>query len=194
LKLFAALYVFLNGLWFASLTEAFSQSGLANDGRVEEIYIARSVLESEVKPTDFCAGQKIGFGKDVADRHYTFRSVSTRVTDGRIVDVNAGIVGRLHGCIGSTADPAALNFYAEGVLANVPFSGTGECRTAKRDYPEPGIGIYRCFLELRGLPKGYAGGQLTTNTLVSRNPIGDKSDPPGYTQSSIATIRLWKRR
>jgi len=27
-----------------------------------------------------------------------------------------------------------------------------------------------------------------------RKPIGDESDPPGYAQPSIATIRLWRRR
>lgn len=38
----------------------------------------------------------------------------------------------------------------------------------------------------------YVGGLLTTNTLTSRAAFGGDSDPPGYTQASIATIRLWK--
>ena len=97
-------------------------------------------------------------------------------------------------CFGSTSDPALRSFYAEGVLATVMFTGRGECRTAKEDYPEPGMRVVRCFLELRDLPSGYVGGHLTTNTMGSRNEPGEETDPPGYTQPSIATIRLWKRR
>jgi len=52
--------------------------------------------------------------------------------------------------------------------------------------------VFRCYLELRDLPTGYVGGQLTTNTVVSRQGIGESSDPPGYVQPSIATIRLWR--
>ena len=51
----------------------------------------------------------------------------------------------------------------------------------------------RCFLDLH-ISGGYIGGQLTTNTMRSRQLIGVITDPPGYTQNSIATIRLWKRR
>ncbi len=29
---------------------------------------------------------------------------------------------------------------------------------------------------------------------MSRQPIGAVSDPPGYVQPSIATMRLWKKR
>ena len=42
-------------------------------------------------------------------------------------------------------------------------------------------------------PVGYVGGQLTTNTVLSRSVVGLVSDPEGYTQPSIVTIRLWKR-
>ena len=90
--------------------------------------------------------------------------------------------------------PLTSNFYAEGALGDVSFTGRGECRTAKQDYPEPGVTVYRCFLELRDLPREYQGGQLTTNTVVSRQGIGELSDPPGYVQPSIATVRLWKKR
>ena len=111
-----------------------------------------------------------------------------------MINTNVNTIGSLHGCAGPTSDPTTLNFYAEGVLGNVPFTGTGDCRILKQGFPEPGITGARCFLELRDLPTGYAGGMLTTNTVVSRNLIGENSDPPGYTQPSIATVRLWKRR
>jgi hypothetical protein len=47
---------------------------------------------------------------------------------------------------------------------------------------------------LRGLLAPYVGGVLTTNTITSKAGFGGETDPPGYTQASIATIRLWKAR
>jgi hypothetical protein len=37
----------------------------------------------------------------------------------------------------------------------------------------------------------YVGGVLTTNAVTSQAAFGSEIDPPGYTQASIATIRLW---
>jgi hypothetical protein len=88
-----------------------------------------------------------------------------------------------------------VSFYGGGALGAVTFTGRGECRYVKQDYPEPGIAVLRCFLELSDLPKEYVGGLLTTNSITSsKNLLGEKTDPPGYTQSSIATVRLWRRR
>jgi hypothetical protein len=47
---------------------------------------------------------------------------------------------------------------------------------------------------LSNLPGDYIGGQLTTNSMTSRKPLGTDTDPIGFTQSSIATIRLWRKR
>ena len=76
----------------------------------------------------------------------------------------------------------------------MPLVGRGQCRTTKRDYPEAGITVMTCQLDLKGLPSEYVGGQLTTNTLGSRTLLGADTDPPGYTQPSIATVRLWRKR
>ena len=164
------------------------------DGRVEDIYIARSMRESRAAPSEFCGEAKTGLQGILVEDQYTFRSTTTRASDGMMIDANVETIGRLHACFGATPDPAVFSFYSEGVLGAVAFVGRGECRTVKRDYPEPGLAFQRCFLELGGLPDEYVGGQLTTNTIISRNVLGDKTDPPGYTQPSIATIRLWKRR
>lgn len=186
----------VGGLYSTSETEAFQSDRprRASDSRVEDIYIARSMRESRVTPTAFCAEGRIGFGGPTFEDQYTFRSTATRSSDGLMIDANVQTIGRFHACFGSTPDPKLLSFYAEGALGTVTFTGRGECRTAKEDYPEPGMTVYRCFLELRDLPGGYVGGQLTTNTMGSRNVLGEETDPPGYTQVSIATIRLWKRR
>jgi hypothetical protein len=76
----------------------------------------------------------------------------------------------------------------------VPLIGHGQCLTTKTAFPETGITVLTCHLDLTGLPSAYVGGQLTTNTVGSRATIGPDSDPPGYTQPSIATVRLWKKR
>ena len=166
----------------------------ASDRRVEDIYVARSKRVSRfAAATDFCAEARTGFPDAAFDDQYTFHSPAVRGSDGLVTDTNVATVGRLHGCLGSQSSPT-YGFYAEGALDAITFTGRGECREVKRDFPEPGMIVTRCFLDLRDLPDGYVGGQLTTNTIGSRQPLGDQTDPPGYTQNSIATIRLWKRR
>ena len=193
---FTGYVLILAGLWCMWPAKAFSgsPSDQVGDGRVEDIYVARSVRESRASPSEFCGEARTGSPSARSEDRYTFRSTATRGSDGLMIDAGVQTIGRLHACFGSTPDPALSSFYAEGVLGTVTFTGRGECRTAKRDYPESGMAVTRCFLELSGLPEGYVGGQLTTNTINSRNVLGDKTDPPGYTQASIATIRLWKRR
>jgi hypothetical protein len=161
--------------------------------RVEEIYIARSFRESREVPTEFCSKSRTGFDDAVSEDHFTFRSISINASDGKMIDNNVRTIGRLRACFGSTNDSKLQNFYAEGSLGAVTFTGKGECLANKADYPEAGITGIRCFLHLSDLPTEYVGGELTTNSIRSRNVLGGVSDPPGYTQPSIATIRLWKR-
>ena len=181
------------GFWIP-LASTFQQAGRVSSGGIEEsIYIARSLRTSRITPTAYCDQQRIGF-KGTFEDQYTFQSVATQPADGRVTNPNVNTVGRLHGCVGSS-DPAVLNFYAEGLLGAVSFKMAGSCRTATgADFPEPGITEYACLFVLRDLPEGYVVGTLTTNTIVSREAIGERSDPYGYVQPSIATIRLWKRR
>jgi hypothetical protein len=185
-------------LSFISTTGAADDSTKAlpksSDRRLEEIYIARSLRESRNTPTEWCSNARAGFENVTSEDHYTFRSIAVRPSDGRLVDDNVRKIGRLRACFGSTDNPQLQNFYAEGVLGGVGFTGRGECLASKADYPESGITRSRCFLHLDGLPTAYVGGELTTNSIRSRNVVGPLSDPPGYTQPSIATIRLWRRR
>jgi hypothetical protein len=162
--------------------------------RVEDIYIARSLRESTTTPTDFCAKSRTGFATATREDRFTFRSTTTRASDGLMVNTDVRVIGRIHACFGSTDDPALSHFYAEGTLGSVKFTGRGDCTYGKADYPEAGITGVRCYLALSDLPAQYIGGVLTTNTVLSRSVLGGTSDPPGYTQPSIATIRLWKRR
>jgi hypothetical protein len=161
--------------------------------QVEEVYIARSVLESSFAPTDFCAPARTGFHAHFEVR-FTFYSTATRPSDGRMVDANVKTIGSAHGCSARTPGQATFKFYLEMLLGNRTLKWIGDCSQTKSDFPEKGVGIVRCSFNLSDPLGPYVGGQLTTNSLTSRKSLGLESDPPGYTQTSIATIRLWKKR
>jgi hypothetical protein len=189
-----------NASWLLALVAIACTYGGAKRGQIvvaenalESIYVVRSWRESRVAPTDFCNAASTGFpGATVEDR-YTFRSVETQ-PGGLVRNANVGVVGRLHACFAVPTDSGPIAFYANGSLGEVTFTGRGECRTARSDFPEPGLVVQRCFLMLEGLSHGFIGGHLTANTVNSRQPLGGTTDPAGYSQSSIATVRLWRRR
>ncbi len=190
-------HVVLAVLTTASPTMARCQSPMppsTTSAEAEDIYVARAVRESRGAPTAFCDKGRIGFGGALFEDRFTLRSIQVRPADGLVVNADVQPIGTMHVCFGVTADSATLNFHAEGHLAAVAFIGKGECLTVKRDFPEPGITVMRCFLELGNLPAGYIGGQLTSNTVLSRVAVGGVSEPEGYTQPSIVTVRLWKHR
>jgi hypothetical protein len=162
---------------------------------LEEIYILRSIRERHEPSAGWCSSTKTGFGPFPADaeRFYSFWSVRLG-PDGRIFETKDRRVAELRGCFGATSEPARQNFYAEIKLGSLSLRGNGECLALKIDFPEAGLFPVRCQLVLSGLPAPYAGGLLTTNTITSRAAFGGDTDPPGYTQASIATIRLWKSK
>ncbi len=162
----------------------------------EDIYILRSIREQHQPADGWCAAARTGFEpfpKD-AERFYSFWSLRVRPEDGKVAETKAKRVAELRGCFGATGEPPRQNFYAEVTLGSLSFRGNGECLALKIDFPAAGLFPVRCQLVLSGLPAPYVGGLLTTNTVTSRAAFGDDTDPPGYTQASIATIRLWKTR
>ena len=136
--------------------------------QVEEIYVVRSVPEPPpAGPAGFCTREQTGFGGAAVDAQLTLRSTATQASEGRMVDPNVKTVGTIHTCLAPTQNPDIRNFYAEGVLGSTPFKGVGECFGRKTDFPEQGLRAFNCFLDLSGLPSGYVGGQLTTNSMLS---------------------------
>jgi hypothetical protein len=172
--------------------QAVATDRAVNSG-VEEIYIVRSLRQTNEVVTPACDAVKIGFENTNIDAQFLFRSIATRPSDGRLIDASIETVGNIHTCQGTTSDPNVGNFYGEGQLGGIAFRGSGTCQNITG--PEKGLRLSRCFLDLKGLPDEYTGGRLTTNTMNSPSKIlGETTDPPGYIQSSIATVRLWKRR
>jgi hypothetical protein len=162
----------------------------------EDIYVLRSVREERITKSDWCTPARAGFeqssGGFMVEDRYTMWAVAVRSSDGQIIDASANKAGELHVCFGSTTDRTVLNFFTEGRIAGLPLLGNGNCVAMPPDFPEKGITRVRCYLELRGLPAPYVGGLLTTNSVASKVGLGGVTDPPGYVQSSIATIRLWR--
>lgn len=171
-----------------------AQKALHSEKWVEEIYIARSIRDSRTPPTEACTQAKTGFGDLLYEDQYRFQSTAIRTSDGRMTDTSVKTIATGLGCYGKTADPATVKFYLELLLGRTTLTGIGECHRLKSDFPETGIHPLTCFLNLSDPTHQYAGGVLTTNTIFTRKPMGLETDPPGYTQPSIATIRLWKKR
>lgn len=175
---------------------AATQTTSAPIATLEEIYILRSIRERQETVTDWCASLRTGFEPFPVDaeRFFTFWSTRSRPEDGRIVDVKHKRVADLRACFGPTNERARQNFYAEIQLGALSFRGRGECLALAIHFPETGLFPVRCQLTLGGLPAPYVGGLLTTNTMTSGAPFGGDTEPSGYTQASIATLRLWRAR
>lgn len=162
----------------------------------EDIYILRSIREQHEPVAGWCSAARTGFepfAKD-AERFFSFWSLRLRPEDGKVVETKQARVAELRACLGATKERARQNFYAEISLGSMTFQGSGECLALKTDFPEAGLFPVRCQLVLSGLPSPYVGGLLTTNTITSQAAFGGDTNPPGYTQASIATIRLWQQR
>jgi hypothetical protein len=201
MRLSAALPLLAFGVLIGSCSSTVSSrsgeaaaAGKESGQGVEDIYVVRSVRQSRIPATKFCDQARTGFENLRSEDEYVFRSISTRASDGLVVDASVQTVGRAHACFGPTSDPEIIDFYGEGELGGVSFAGRGDCRPTP-DQPESRLTWSRCFLDLTKLPQPYLRGRLTSNTVGSPDSlIGEKTDPPGYVQSSIATVRLWKRR
>lgn len=164
----------------------------ASQAQVEEIYVGHSVAESRIAPTEFCAPAKTGLAETAVEGRYSIRSISINASDGRLLDTNVKPIGSGHGCYGPTAS-GIRKVYAELTIGPKTFKATGECRQ-KSDFPERGINEFHCSADLSSPDDQYVGGLMTLSSISSLKDLGLETDPPGYTQSSIATIRLWKKR
>lgn len=180
----------------AALTMSACATPIAfmQDASLEEIYLLRSIREQNQSIADSCAAAKSGFDPyaDDAERWFSFWSVVTRTADGKAIDAKHTRVAQLRACFGPTQDSTRQNFYAEIQLGAIAFRGRGECVALMIDFPQPGLFPVRCHLILSDLPAPFIGGLLTTSTMTSGARFGGESQPGGYTQASIATLRLWK--
>ncbi|MCC7254115.1 hypothetical protein [Hyphomicrobium sp.] len=181
-------------LLFAGTTPS-GNAAPASKEALEEIYILRSIREPHEPVAGWCSSGRTGFEPfpTDAERFFSFWSLELQ-PDGKVADTKRKRAAELRGCFGATSEPARQNFYAEIELGSISFRGNGECLAVGIDFPDTGLFPVRCQLILSGLPTTYVGGLLTTNTITSKARFGGDTDPAGYTQASIATIRLWKSK
>ncbi len=145
---------------------------------------------------DWCSPSRTGFQPlpDGGERDFSFWSINASSKDGKVVDAKREIVATIRVCLGPTNELPRQNFYAEINMNGTLLQGKGECKALKINYPEVGLFPVHCFALLDNLKSPYIGGVLTTNTITSKNPYGPETDPPGYDQASIATLRLWRSK
>src|SRR5262249_53928042 len=129
---------------------------------VEDVVIVRSVRESRGPATSFCARSRTGFENATNEDRFSLRAVVT-TRNGVVEDARSNTVGSAHACYGTTADPSVVNFYGEGTVNALGFSGTGYCRLTPNG-PENGLTLSVCVLDLRPTDE-YVGGRLTSNTV-----------------------------
>ena len=186
-------------LAWAAMTPLVFAAPLANApipaAERETIYILHSIREPQAASAAGCPAALTGFEpfSAEAERYFSFWSIESQSDSGRVINARRSRVASLRGCFGPTAEPARQNFNAEIQLGAMTFRGHGECVALMVDFPEKGLYPVRCHLVLAELPAPFVGGLLTTNTLTSAARFGGDTEPPGYVQASIATIRLWRR-
>src|SRR5262245_29615684 len=166
------------------------------DGDVEDVVVARSLRISRNTGANITAGCDASITGFTATLEDTLEMYSVRLSNQGIVKNNRRRkTGDLHVCLGPTAaGPTVWNFWTDGTLTGVSFHAIGTCTEKLTNYPEVGLRTFNCYQDLKNLSGGYIGGTFTTNTISSLQLFGEESDPPGYTQASIATVRLWKPR
>lgn len=189
----AAVVLLLTALLLSACAAPSGTAPSATAAR-EEIFILRSIREPQPPTAGWCSPTRTGFEPfpTDAERFFSFWSLRLRPEDGRVVDAKQSRVAELRACFGATGERTRQNFFAEVRLGTLAFRGSGECQALAIDVPQAGLFPVRCQLVLSGLPAPYVGGLLTTNTMTSKAAFGGDTDPPGYTQASIATIRLWR--
>jgi hypothetical protein len=115
---------------------------------VEEIYIARSLREARVAPTDFCGEAKTGFKSSIEDR-YSFRAIVIEGLDGRMTNANVKEIGSGHGFLGQIGDTGNYNFYLELRLGKTVLQGSVTAGQRRPTIPNPGLSHSTAHLILR---------------------------------------------
>ena len=110
-----------------------------------------------------------------------------------MLDSDVKTIGSGRGCFGKTSDPAVTNFYLELHLGNTVLKGIGDCRTTKSNFPEAGVNVARCFLNLSDPLGRYVGGQLTTNTIWSLKNLGGRAIRQGMLNHRLPRFGIGKK-
>jgi len=168
-------------------------SGGEVGGGAEEIYVFRTTRTRHVRgPTEVCAPAPFASANE---DYYELWSIKLRSRDSRLVNARQSVVGGFTACLGQLAVGQPLPMYAMGTVADIPWTGVGECLPLKSQPPVRTAIAFTCRLDLAGLPSGYAGGFLVSSTLapaLGGNPPA-AAHVPGYLSTSVVSMRLWTK-
>jgi hypothetical protein len=158
----------------------------------EEVYVFRTTRTERTRgaPPD-CAAARF---ESATEDHYLLWSITTGRSTARVKEADVASVGDFRACFAAATPGRPFGMYAFGTVANIPWSGYGECEPVVSQPPESTVRAFSCNLTIEGLPEGYDGGWLTTSTVAPVLGPGAAPDAhvPGYLSTSIVTLRLWK--
>lgn len=159
---------------------------------LEEIYVFRTSRTTRTRGNTPPCGQA-GFESNAED-FYQLWSIAVNAKSSRLTDGHVRSVGGFTACFGALAPNQPFKMFASGDVAQLHWSGRGECVPMSAQPPDIKVRAFNCNLALDQLPDGYASGWLTSSTLAP--VLGPTASPdahvPGYLSTSVVTLRLWK--
>lgn len=120
---------------------------------------------------------------------YDLYSVRTDLETGLVTDPRAQQVRAFTACLGEFAQDGSFQMYSITEIDGRPYTGLNRCEILAANDPAPDSFLLHCHGRVQDSPEGYVGGLLTSSTLA---PLGEAPDVPGYTTTSIITMRLWR--
>lgn len=113
-----------------------------------------------------------------------------RPRDGKVVYEGGRKVGTATACIRLTdfnfPPGQQVPFYARFNLPEGAFTAAGVCTLVSNNVPEKGLVLAGCALQLVGVPRGFAGGTVSSTSVF--NPF----KLPGYATGSYYTLYAYR--
>lgn len=152
----------------------------------EDIFILRTKrVESAPGPAPDC--ERAPFPVRQRDV-YQLYSMGGDAGTGLVTDPMAAPAHVFVACLGAFGEDGAFDMYSIGDM-NGGYAGANRCVIEAANDPTPGSLLIHCSGRMETAPEGYVGGYMTSSTLA---PAGGAEDVPGYTTTSIVTMRLWR--
>ncbi|HEY8508566.1 MAG TPA: hypothetical protein VIL32_09430 [Steroidobacteraceae bacterium] len=160
---------------------------------VEEIFVFRTTRTKRTPgPTPACESAPF---PSAAEDHYDLWSIQMRTSDARVIETHNSAVGGFTACFAAPVQGQPLQMHAIGTIAEIPWTGTGQCTPVQSQPPVRTVVAFNCVLNLTSLPESYAGGFLVSSTAAPN--LGKGADPaehvPGYLSTSVVTARFWRK-
>lgn len=160
---------------------ALAQTRTANS---EDILLLRTKRASSAEgPGPECAQAPFAVRQRDVYQLYAMTADET----GLVTDPMAAPSHSFIACLGAFAEDGSFPMFSIGDLGG-GYTGLNRCGIEAANDPAEGSLLIHCSGRLQTAPEGYTGGHMTSSTLA---PTAGE-DVPGYTTTSIVTMRLWR--